>query len=82
MTFVDDKSLTWFAELSYPILSWMMPMYMFQYQDAESFSAQTQRHDVGVIFLPLENMRVRARVTLLDNERKDEEAELQVFMAF
>jgi hypothetical protein len=82
MTYVDDRSLTWFGEASYPLLSWLIPVYMYQYQDAESFAVETQRHDVGLILLPLENMRVRVKYTYTDDAMKNEEAELQVFMAF
>jgi hypothetical protein len=82
MTYEDDRSLTWFAEVSYPLLTWLIPMYLYQYEDAQSFEREVQRHDVGVILLPLENMRVRLKYTYTDDAVKNEEAELQVFMAF
>lgn len=81
VTYVDDLSLTWFGELSYPIWTWLTPTYMYQYQDAESFLHETQRHDFGLIFLPLENVRVRARVGYTDDDTENEEAELQIFLA-
>ncbi len=81
-TYQDDRSLTWFAEASYPLLSWLMPSYMYQYQDAESFTKEVQRHDIGVIVLPLENLRLRAKVTLTPDDTRNEEAEFQLFMAF
>jgi hypothetical protein len=81
-TFVDDRSVTFFGEISYPLTSWLIPSYMYQFQDAESFKQETQRHDIGVIVLPLENLRVRAKYTFTDDNAKNEEAELQVFLAF
>ena len=59
-----------------------MPSYMYQYQDAESFTREVQRHDIGVIVLPLENLRLRAKVTLTPDDTRNEEAEFQLFMAF
>ena len=81
VTYVDDLSLTGFAELSYPIFSWLIPMYLYQYQDAESFLIERQKHDFGFVILPLENVRVRAKVSLTDDDTSNEEAELQIFLA-
>jgi hypothetical protein len=58
---LDDRSATVFFELSYHVTPWLVPSYLVQYQDAESFTAQVQTHDVGIIVLPLENLRVKLR---------------------
>ena len=81
-TYEDDKSVTLFGELTYPLLSWLIPSYLFQYQDAESFQREVMRHDLGVILLPLENLRLRLKVTFTDDDRDNEEAEFQLFTAF
>ena len=81
LTLVGDsrsESSTVFGELSYPVTSWFLPIYLYQYQDASSFNKATQQHDIGALFLPYENIRVRAKFTAKDNDMKDEVAELQI----
>lgn len=80
--YVDAHNVTGFAELSVPITSWLIPMYSYQYQDSATLMRPVQIHDIGVIVLPIENMRVRIKFNVADDNRKDEALDLQVFFAF
>jgi hypothetical protein len=81
-TYVDNRSLTWFAEASYAIRSWLVPMYMYQYQDAASFMRERQTHDLGVAMLALENVRILAKLGYSPDGVENESAELKVLVAF
>ena len=75
-----NRSVTSFAEASYSLTSWLMPMYLYQYQDAASFRKETQRHDVGVIVLPLENLRARLKYSGVIGKPTDRTVELQLVL--
>jgi hypothetical protein len=75
-------NLTWFAELSYAPVSWLVLLYIFQYQDSAAFTQETMQHDAGALVLLLENVRLRAKVGVSDDDVKNEVAELQFLSAF
>jgi hypothetical protein len=75
-----NRSISYFVELSYPLTSWLIPMYQYQYQDASNFPFETQQHDFGVVLLPWENLRTRIKGTFLDDGIANETAELQLLL--
>jgi hypothetical protein len=80
--YVDNESVTWFGEVSYPVFAWLMPMYLYQYQDAASFGREVETHDLGFVLLPLENTRAVARYSYSDDGRRNDVAELQILFGF
>jgi hypothetical protein len=79
---LDTISLTGFAELSWMFNGWIMPMYLYQYQDSYSYERVVQEHTVGVIFVPLENIRLRVKFGFSDDAVNNESGELQLFVGF
>jgi hypothetical protein len=77
-----NRSLTWFSELSVFIKPWLTAMYMYQFQDAASFARVVQQHDVGLIALLLENVRLRLKGTYTADATENEAADLQLLVAF
>ncbi len=76
------NSLAWFAEASYSITTWLIASYMYQLSDASSLKQMNQRHDAGLTFLVLENMRVRLRGSYVIDSQSILGADLQVLFAF
>ena len=76
------KNFTWFAELSYEFFSWLVAAYLYQYQDASQFERETQLHDVALLWLPFENLRVRARFSFTDDSVKNEVLDAQILFSF
>lgn len=74
-------SHTAFAELSYPALSWLLPMYLFQVQDASDLQESTIQHDLGALILLQENVRARVRFGYSDDGIDNEVADIQVLFA-
>ena len=62
---MEAASLQFFGEVAYSVSAWFMPMYSYQLQDDASRQIEFQRHDVGIIFMPWENVRVRLRATFI-----------------
>jgi hypothetical protein len=77
---LGNKSLTWAVELSYQATSWLMPMYMFQYQDASDRQKPTRLHDIGLVALVLENVRPMLRFSFSDDGVQNESAQLQILV--
>lgn len=78
----DVTSLTWFAELGYPITSWLEVLYAFQFQDSTDLETERQRHDIGVVALLIENIRARIRFSFTDDDIRNDTLEAQLLMAF
>jgi len=70
------KSFTAFGEASYQITSWLTALYLYQYQDQTKFTEPVETHDGGFLFLPYQNVRVRAAVG--HSSLTDQTAALQV----
>ena len=79
---VTDESLTWFGEVSYRITAWLTAVYLYQYQDAASLVEERQQHDIGVLTLLADNVRLRLRFSYTPDEVKNETADLQVLIGF
>jgi hypothetical protein len=75
-------SVTWFGEASYGVTSWFIPVYLFQYQDSSTFELWDARHDLGAVFLLLENARARVKYSYSDDGVNNEAAELHLLIAF
>jgi hypothetical protein len=78
----DNPSLTWFIEADYALTSWLHMLYIYQYQDAADMKREIQRHDIGAIFLPLENLRARMKYSFIDDDTLNETAEVQLLLGF
>ena len=76
------KNLTWFGEISYEFFSWLMLAYLYQYQDSTQAARETQLHDVAILWLPFENLRVRARFSFSDDQEKNEIIDAQILFSF
>jgi len=72
------KSFTYFGEASYNITSWLTAVYLYQYQDATQFEKPLETHEGGLLFLPYQNIRVRASGG--HSSVNDETVSLQVLM--
>ena len=77
-----STNLTWFVEISYSILSWLTPIYLYQYQDSRGFEREAQKHDFGLIILVAENIRGRAKFSFTDDGVRNEFGELQFLFGF
>jgi hypothetical protein len=77
-----NKSLTWFAEASFRINAYLTAMYLYQYQDAASLPWEIQLHDVGLVGLLMDNLRVRLRFSATQDRVRNESADLQLMIAF
>ena len=82
VAFRNTQNVTWFAEASYQVRTWFMPMYMVQYQDSSGFMRPTRHHDLGMIFLLLENMRLRIKGSFSDDDIRNDGAEAQLLVGF
>jgi hypothetical protein len=74
-------NITWFGELSYPVWSWLIPVYQFQYQDGSTLHAAYRQHDVGAIVLLLENVRMQLSFSYSDDHTRNDVAAAQLLMA-
>jgi hypothetical protein len=77
-----NRSLTWFTEVSLRINSWLTATYLYQYQDAASLPWETQLHDVGLVGLLMDNLRVRLRFSASRDRVRNESADLQLLIGF
>jgi hypothetical protein len=77
-----SRSVAAFAELSYAVKPWLIPMYQYQYEDSATQLAPRRTHDVGAIFMLLENLRVRAKVSLPQDDPSKAVGEIQILCAF
>ena len=75
-------SLTGFVEIAYRFISDIFPMYMYQYQQADASSDPIIRHDIGVVALPLENMRWRLHYGYTPDGVANETVQLQMLLGF
>lgn len=75
-------SATWFIELSYALTSWLVPVYVYQYQDSAALERPVEQHEIGVVFLILEDLRGRAKFTFTDDLVDNEAVDLQLLVAF
>ena len=77
-----EPSLTWFGEASYGVTSWLRPVYLFQYQDSSTFERVRTQHDVGMLLMVHENLRLRAKYTYAHDSATSQGADVQLLMAF
>jgi hypothetical protein len=77
---LDNMSLTWFVEASYAARSWLMPVYIYQYQDASALDEQRQTHGIGLIGLVAENLRARLSFNVSDDDVVNESGQLQLML--
>jgi hypothetical protein len=75
-------NMAWFAEASYAIRPWLLPMYSYQVEDAAALPHIRQQHDVGVIVMLLENMRIRAKTSVPFEGIDRASGEIQLLYAF
>ena len=67
----EELHVTFFGEALWSATSWLFPSYMFQFQDRASLSRPTQKHSLGVFFLPIENLRVSLVYNLESSDNAD-----------
>jgi hypothetical protein len=77
-----NESFTWFGEANYAFTSWLVASYMYSYQDSADSETYKQRHDAGLILLPLENVRIRAKYGFTDDDIKNDVAEVHLLLGF
>ena len=73
----DHIHIPSFVEVSYSLFGWLLPMYMYQFQDASSLEQIYQQHDFGFLVLVQENLRARIKYGYTDDGVRNERAELQ-----
>jgi hypothetical protein len=78
----NTPNITWFAELSYPVWSWLVPVYQFQYQDGSSLVAAYREHDIGAVILLFENVRMQLSFSYSDDHTRNDVAAAQLHMVF
>ena len=78
----DHEHVTGFVEVSYLLAGWIMPIYMYQAQDTSSQKRLYQQHDVGVLFMPIENLRFRVRYGYTDDREQNELVDVHALMGF
>jgi hypothetical protein len=78
----NNESLTWFAEGDWFFTPWMALVYVYQYQDAASLRQEVQVHQVGLVGIVLENLRVRLKANYTPDRVRNDGADLQVLLAF
>lgn len=79
---LPSTSITLFGELSVYARSWLMPMYLVQYQESAAFAQPYLQHDVGLVVLAQENIRIRVSGTYRDDGVDNEGADAQVLIGF
>jgi hypothetical protein len=77
-----NHSLTWFAEGDYFVTPWLALIYVYQYQDASSLRQEVQSHQVGLVGILLENLRVRLKGNYTPDRTRNDGVDLQVLLAF
>jgi hypothetical protein len=77
-----NHSLTWFAEGDYFITPWLALLYVYQYQDASSLRQEIQVHQVGLVGIAMENLRVRLKANYTPDRIRNDGVDLQVLLAF
>jgi hypothetical protein len=77
----STPNITWFTELSYPVWSWLIPVYQFQYQDGSNLHAAYRQHDIGAVVLLLENVRMQLSFSYSDDHTRNDVAAAQLLMA-
>jgi hypothetical protein len=77
-----NRSVTWFGEASFRITSFLTAMYLYQFQDASSLAHAAQLHDVGLVGLLMDNLRVRLRFSASQDRVRNESADLQLLVGF
>jgi hypothetical protein len=77
-----QPSFTAFGELSYGVTPWLRPVYLFQFQDSSNFARVHYEHDLGLLLIALENLRVRVKYGYARNDTVSQNAELQLLVAF
>jgi hypothetical protein len=77
----DSRAVQGFGELGYSVTAWLLPIYVYQFRDTATERRLYQQHLVGLVFLPLENVRARVLGAILPNNREDEVVELQLMFA-
>ena len=75
-------NVTTFVELSYAVRSWFRPMYLIQFVDSTTMERESISHDVGVIGLVTENLRLRASFRYTQDSVENEVANFQMLFAF
>jgi hypothetical protein len=81
---IRNKSLTWFGEASYRATSWLTAAYIYQFHDASSLVAgkEIQSHEVGLIALAMDNLRIRLKFKYTPDDMKNESLDLQALIGF
>jgi hypothetical protein len=81
---IHNKSLTWFGEASYRATSWLTAAYIYQFHDASSLveGAAIQVHEVGLIALAMDNLRIRLKFKYTPDDVKNEALDLQALIGF
>jgi hypothetical protein len=78
----NNRSLTWFAEGDWFFTPWMGLVYVYQYQDAASLRQEVQTHQVGLVGILMENLRVRLKANYTPDRTRNDGVDLQVLLAF
>jgi hypothetical protein len=79
-----NKSFTWFGEATYRVTSSVMAAYIYQYHDASDRPKgdEIQTHDVGLIGLLQDNIRLRLKFRYTPDGKKNEAVDLQLLIGF
>jgi hypothetical protein len=78
----NNHSLTWFGEGDWFITPWMAVVYVYQYQDATSLRQEVQVHQLGLVAILLENLRVRLKGNYTPDRVRNDSVDLQMLLAF
>ncbi len=65
---LPSVSVTGFTEVSYLLKSWLIPTYLYQYQDTATFQTVSHEHSLGLVTLIQENIRVSSTLTWAKQE--------------
>jgi hypothetical protein len=79
-----NKSLTWFGEATYRVTSYLTGAYIYQYHDATERpkGEEIETHDVGLIGLLQDNIRLRLKFRFTPDGKKNEAVDLQALIGF
>jgi hypothetical protein len=79
-----NKSFTWFGEATYRVAPYLTAAYIYQYHDATDRmkGEQIESHDVGLIGLLQDNIRLRLKFRYTPDGKDNEAVDLQALIGF
>lgn len=77
---LPSPNITGFAEVSYGLTAWLMPVYLYQYRDSARLEREVQKHQLGALVLLLENLRLRVAGELNADGVANESVSVQLLL--